>query len=226
MSLGRDTGTAGDRVASPESGHLASPPWLYQRMVAPFSFTGGSHQHTKYQTAVHQWPSLTKELTTCFALSERSEKIKSGTLVEKIKVWRPVFLSLFKLKRSANVTSMWTLQISIETLVCRWMDGWDNPTAGHYKGKGLCMNSMWDWQYQDTRARGTGTQRFSAPQSNNQKVAPEKVTSFTSVRFVCRAVVNAFSACSFQIWPPTSLNLCTVPSALSAIEDCSSSDVC
>lgn len=36
---------------------------------------------------------------------------------------RSVFLPLFKLKRSANVTSIWTLQISVETLVCRRMEG-------------------------------------------------------------------------------------------------------
>lgn len=105
MSLRWDTGTAGGgRVASPESGHLAWP-WLYQRMVAPFLFTGGSHQHTKhYKTTVHQWSSLTKELTTCFVPTEPpGEKIKrgnDGTLVGS------VFLSLFQLRRSANVTSM------------------------------------------------------------------------------------------------------------------------
>lgn len=54
------------------------------------------------------------------------------------------------------------------------MDGWEKPTTRHYKGKGLCVNSVLDWQYQDTGAYGTGSQRFSSPQSNNQELDPDK----------------------------------------------------
>lgn len=88
----------------------------------------------------------------------------------------------------------------LRLLFCRWMD----RTTTHYKGKGRCANSVIDWQYQDTR-RSAGAEIsiflwvFSAPQSNNQKTRSWRGWRlFTSVCFVCRAVVNTFSACSFS----------------------------
>lgn len=189
---------------------------------------GFSPTHKIPQTTVHQ--SLTEELTTCFALpcQRKSSRGDDGTLVETSNVWS-VFLSLYKLNRSANVTSMWTLQIYIETLVCRWkdgwMDGWGVPTTRHFKRKGLCVNSVKIDSIRTQEPMGPEVRKVFFPpatikQSKNFNLTG--VTSFASVCFVCRAVVNTFSACSFQIWPPAPLDLYTVPSALSAIkEDCS-----
>lgn len=91
MSLGRDTGTAEGEI---EWRHLNQvtwpppPPWLYQRMVGPFLFTGGSHQHTTHYKTTSS-PMANTHKRTCFAPSEPPEKTKrgdDGTLVEEIKV--------------------------------------------------------------------------------------------------------------------------------------------
>lgn len=76
-----------------------------------------THTLKYYKTTAHQWSSLTKE-----HLLERQQR-KSGRQDACREEQCVFFLSLFKLKRSANITSAWTLQISGETLVCRWMDG-------------------------------------------------------------------------------------------------------
>lgn len=77
MSLRWDTGTAGDRVASPESGHLAvALPKDGRPLLVHWGF---SPTHTPYKITVHQWSSLTKELTTCFVLRAPGEKTKRGS---------------------------------------------------------------------------------------------------------------------------------------------------
>lgn len=102
---------------------------------------------------------------------------------------RTKFLSLLKVKRSANVTSKWTLQISVETLVCGWIVG-TTPSFDTTKRR----DSLWtglDCPYRDTRARGS--RKFSAPQSNNQELDPDKGSVFFHpCAFVRRAVVNTF----------------------------------
>lgn len=167
------------------------PPWLYQRMVAPFLTAGGvSHQHTK---TLSDHSSSTTHRRTDYLLwpvrdppRENQEGGTGRTLVERSNVWRrSVFLSVFKLKRSANVTTMWTLQISTETLVCRWMDGTIPPFDPQ---RGFWVNSMRDWQHQDATgphvAPGTLVV-FPAPQSNNQKkLDPEKGDVFY-IRVLC-----------------------------------------
>lgn len=134
---------------------------------------GFSPTHKIPQTTVHQ--SLTEELTTCFALpcQRKSSRGDDGTLVETSNVWS-VFLSLYKLNRSANVTSMWTLQIYIETLVCRWKDGWMDgafPPLDTSRGR----DSVWTLLrltasgHKSPWDQKSGRFFFPLPQSNNQK---------------------------------------------------------
>lgn len=159
-----------DRVASPESGHLASSPWLYQRMVSPFFVHWGfSPIQKKYcKKTVHSLWSLTKELTTCFALSEPPERKSRGIMIECLKrgaMYQGLFfLPLFKLKRSANVTSIWTLHISVETLVCRRMEG-TIPPPDTTRGRDSVWTLCWN---QSIRTQGPMGQEvsgfFSTPQ--------------------------------------------------------------
>lgn len=99
----------------------------------------------------------THKRTDCLLSPVRAtgEEISRGTkgLLEKSNV-SVFFLCLFKLKRIANVTSMWTPR-NLWWHFCLQMDGWNNPAITHYAGKEPCVNSSWDWQYQDRRARWT-----------------------------------------------------------------------
>lgn len=70
----------------------------------------------------------------------------------------------------------------------------------HYKGKGPCVNSVVDQAYQDIGApRDRKSVGFPHHNQTIKNLILRRVTSFTSVCFVCRAVVNTFSACPFQI---------------------------
>lgn len=182
MSFGRDGGTARDRGASPESGHLASPLWLYQRMVAPFLVHRGLSATLKGKKT-HSLPMMLHSEKT-YSVKPQREGIEEQCLTV-------CFLSLYKLKRSAYVTSMWTLWISSETLVCRWM--YRTIPQLTYKGKELFV---WDWQYQDTRTHGAGSERFFRSAIKQSKTGSWEgwLVFFTSVCFVRCAVVNASSA--------------------------------
>lgn len=74
---------------------------------------------------------------------EEIKRLNDRMLKEKSNESGSVFLPLFKLKRSANVTSIWTLQIYVETLVCRRMEGTIPPpdtTRGRDSVWSLCWN--------------------------------------------------------------------------------------
>lgn len=117
------------------------------------------------------------------APGEEIERGNDGTLVEKSNVWRSVFLSLFKLKRSANVTLMWTLLLRLV-----FADGWDIPPLDTKRVR----DSVW--------TQGPMGPEVSSSLHHNQtikKLLLTRVTSFTPACFVCCAVVNTFSACSF-----------------------------
>lgn len=123
MSSGWDFGSARDWVASP-----GLPPWLYQRMVAP------THNYCKTTVPQRSW--LPEEPT------EPWEKIKAGT-TETFVMCDSLFFYFFK--RITHVTSMWTLQTSAETLVCRRVDEQSHRT--HDRGGEL-------WETRSIRTPG------------------------------------------------------------------------
>lgn len=113
---------------------------------------------------------------------------------------------------------------------CLQMDVSDNPTAQPtlQREGTLCelRERLTVSGHNDPQDRNSAL--FFPPQSNLQLDPVRGDVFFTSVCFVCRAVVNTSSALFMsRNQPPPPLGLYTVPSAaLSAVEDCSSSDVC
>lgn len=69
LSSGRDTGTAGDQVASTESGHLASLSGFTKGWLPPSCSLG-----VLTDTQLLSPPTVTKGLTACSVLSEPQEK--------------------------------------------------------------------------------------------------------------------------------------------------------
>lgn len=134
------------------------------------------------------------------------------------------FLSLFKAQRKCK----FHLSVNSSNLCwdsCLRTDEWDNPNARHMtRGKGLCELCA-TLTVSGLKEPGEVSAFFffffsPAPQSNNQELDPEKGDVFLHLcAFVCRAVVNTFSAFFFLLFffrfcRPLTLNLYTVPSAL------------
>lgn len=119
-------------MASPESGHLASLRG-FTKGWSPLSCSLGvltNTQHTKKPQFIDGYHSQKNWLLAlpCQRPPERNQEgERQDTCREQQCV--SVFLSLFQPKRSANVTTTWTLRISPETLVCRWMGGWMDGTT-------------------------------------------------------------------------------------------------
>ena len=122
-----------------------------------------------------------------------------------------VFLSLFKLKRSANVTSMW-----IESPSRLFTNGLDGPVppldTAREKG-----TPRWHWQYQDTRVQGdqksVGGFFPHTTKSNNQELDPVTGDIFY-ILVLCYVVPwwthpLQLARFFFQTRPPAPLILCT-----------------
>lgn len=141
---------------------------LYQRTVA-LLLTEVSQRHTKY-----------------------SNKTVGGSRSQPPNPWRGN--QCLVSSKTSKATSAWTLQITTETLVCRWM------TGQTYSSKDCVWTLCLIDSIRTQEAHATRCQHFPVTQSNNQD------HELTSVCFVCCAVVNTSSAHFYT-----------------AVEDCSSS---
>lgn len=181
MSWGRDTGTAkGIEGAWPESGRPGCYPLrLYQRTVALFFFFFFCLLRVLTNRRQKNQSSFTEELTACFAPApERKPRGRGG--IDRIlaaAICRGFLKISFKSPEEVKMSRQ-----------CELWRGQAPPTRNYYKWGGtLC-------ELCSIRTRG-------APAIKPIKNwIPTRVPSFTSVCFVCRAVVNTSSACSMP--PP------------------------
>ena len=158
MSLGRDTGTAG---GASEWRHLNQvtwppPPWLYQRMVAPLIVRRGfllTHKILEDSPMV---------ITHKLALPP-GKKIREE---QRVTACFSIFISLKEVQMSPQCELFKSL---LRLFVCRWMDGTIPPLQGEGTPCELPVRLT---------ASGHNGPRdrcfFSAPQSNNQKLDPDK----------------------------------------------------
>lgn len=207
MSFRQDSGTARDREASPESGHLASPPWLYQRtVVAPFWFTGAltftqSQENYTFPMILHS------EMNLLYPV-RFPRRGGDGETCDSL-----VFLSLYKLNEVQMSLKSELFKSLRRLLFADGCIGQSHGSADTTKGR----NSVWTpWETDSIRTqRPTGQElsAFFSPQSNLQLDPVRGDVFFTSVCFVCRAVVNTSSALfmSRNQPPPPPLGLYTVP---------------
>lgn len=182
MSWGRDTGTAkGMEGAWPESGRPGCYPLrLYQRTVALFFFflfTEGSHKQTTKE------PVISHRRTYRLLCPRPREETKrggqwTGYLQQQAK--KISFKSPKEVKMSPQCELFKSL---VRLLSADGCTGQAPPTRNYYKwGGALC-------ELCSIRTQG-------APAIEPiRNWIPTRVPSFTSVCFVCRAVVNTSSAC-------------------------------
>lgn len=213
----------GGQVASPESGHLASLRG-FTKGWSPLSCSLGvltNPQHTnkpQFIYGLHSQRNWLLALPCQRSPRENQEGERQDTCRDE--QCMSVFLSLFKLKRSANVTMTWTLWISIKTLACRWMNGWDNLTIT--KGKNSERTKCQIDIIRTQGPVGPGTLWFLYT-TINQKLVPGKGDVFLHPCALYVVPWWTHSQLVHFIRRPTLLSLDTVPSSLSAIETCSCS---
>lgn len=187
----------GDRVASPESGHLASLRG-FTKGWSPLSCSLGvltNTQQTNKPHFIHRLHSL-KNWLLALPCQRTPRENQEGERQDTCRDEQCVFFYLFLSLKEVQMSPWRELFESVKTLVCRWMDGWDNLTMT--KGKNSERTKCQIDIIRTQRASGSWNSVVFIRHNQSKTCSWEGWRLFTSVCFVCRAVVNTFSACSFD----------------------------
>lgn len=225
MSFRRDSGTARDREASPESGHLASPPWLYQRtVVAPFWFMGAltftqSQENYTFPMILHS------EMNLLYPV-RFPRRGGDGETCDSL-----VFLSLYKLNEVQMSLQSELFKSLRRLLFADGCIGQSHSSADTTKGR----NSVWTpWETDSIRTQQPTGQELSAffPPTIRLTTRSWEGWRLFYISVLCMSCRGEHILSFVHVKKSTSSSSSSrplhraTPAALSAVEDCSSSDVC
>lgn len=138
---------------------------------------------------------------------EEIKRHNDRMLKERSNVSRSVFFYLFLSSKEVQMSPQFELFTSLLRLL--FADGWRGQS--HHQtphGEGtlceLCVGTRVSGHKGPWDRKSVGFFPHHNKTIKNLIRRGRGATSFTSVCFVCRAMVNTSSACSFQIWPPCS----------------------